>query len=73
MGKMSELHAEKHWTNNDTDFLEYELYVAKQAIEELKSFIPNYTAAERSFSADSISYLKSIGCAVTNLKGTRYA
>lgn len=77
MSKMSELHYEKYVANGDLhseiDLLSYELYVAKETIKDLRKVIPDYTNAERLFSADSISYLKSVGCAITNLKGTRYA
>ena len=53
----------------EISLLKYEIYVANQTIKDMRKLIYDYTDADRIFSDDSISYLKSVGCAITHMKG----
>ncbi len=45
---------------SDMSLLQYELYIARQTINDLRSVVPDTVEADRLFSADSIDYLRSI-------------
>ncbi len=57
---------------SDMSLLQYELYIARQTINDLRSVVPDTVEADRLFSADSIDYLRSIGCAINNMKEINY-
>jgi hypothetical protein len=72
MGYYSQIAADRIELDHELSILKYEIEIAKQTIEDLRKLVPDYVEAERLFSYNSISYLRSIGCAIRNMKELPY-